>query len=175
MSLSFKPSHLVLLRKASVLLARLQGTGLPRLSAWLQRYFQSRWRGGKVEVRDFHGRFRVSLDINEHMGSKAFWFGAYSGDDIALLKSLLRPGDTLIDVGANMGEWTLAAAGQVGPTGKVIAFEPTEHGLARLRRHVGWNALEDRVDIIAQAVSDRIGTLNPMPSRRVRTNVTTAS
>lgn len=43
---------------------------------------------------------------------------------IDIYRSLLRPGDSVIDGGANCGLHTLAIAEQVGSTGKVLAFEP---------------------------------------------------
>lgn len=51
-------------------------------------------------------------------------YGEYSPREAALLSSWLRPGDTAVDVGANLGTLTLAMARSVGETGRVIAFEP---------------------------------------------------
>ncbi|MCK9988202.1 MAG: hypothetical protein AzoDbin1_04674 [Azoarcus sp.] len=51
-------------------------------------------------------------------------YGEYSPREAALLSSWLRPGDTAVDVGANLGTLTLAMARAVGNTGRVIAFEP---------------------------------------------------
>lgn len=50
--------------------------------------------------------------------------GVWSGDEIDLLEQLLKPGQTALDVGANMGSHTLAFCDFVGPTGRVHAFEP---------------------------------------------------
>src|SRR5256885_3164883 len=38
---------------------------------------------------------------------------------------LLRPGTVIVDIGANIGYYTLLAASRIGSTGKVIAFEPS--------------------------------------------------
>jgi FkbM family methyltransferase len=40
---------------------------------------------------------------------------------------LCRPGDCVLDIGANVGDWTIAMAARVGPLGKVIAFEPVPY------------------------------------------------
>merc|ERR1711865_552646 len=40
------------------------------------------------------------------------------------MQSILRPGDTVIDVGANLGSYTIPFAERVGRQGKVLAFEP---------------------------------------------------
>lgn len=50
--------------------------------------------------------------------------GVWSGDELDLLSQLITPGQTVLDVGANMGTHTLAFCNFVGPTGRVHAFEP---------------------------------------------------
>jgi FkbM family methyltransferase len=50
--------------------------------------------------------------------------GVWSGDELDLLGQLIKPGQTVLDVGANMGSHTLAFCHFVGPTGQVHAFEP---------------------------------------------------
>jgi FkbM family methyltransferase len=50
--------------------------------------------------------------------------GVWSGDELDLLGQLIQPGQTVLDVGANMGSHTLAFCNFVGPTGRVHAFEP---------------------------------------------------
>lgn len=50
--------------------------------------------------------------------------GVWSGDELDLLAQLIEPGQTVLDVGANMGTHTLAFCNFVGPTGVVHAFEP---------------------------------------------------
>ncbi|MBO9544113.1 FkbM family methyltransferase [Caulobacter sp.] len=50
--------------------------------------------------------------------------GVWSGDELDLLGQLIQPGQTVLDVGANMGTHTLAFCNFVGPTGRVYAFEP---------------------------------------------------
>jgi FkbM family methyltransferase len=50
--------------------------------------------------------------------------GVWSGDELELLGQLIQPGQTVLDVGGNMGTHTLAFCNFVGPTGVVHAFEP---------------------------------------------------
>jgi FkbM family methyltransferase len=72
------------------------------------------------------------------------------------LASALKPGDTAVDVGANIGAYTLFMAGLVGRTGRVVAVEPQPAVLARLRVNCGFNP-DLNVDIAATALGDREG------------------
>jgi len=57
----------------------------------------------------------------------------------ACLRRLLQPGMVFCDVGANLGVFTLMAARQVGPQGRVFSFEPVPDNFAILRRNVEAN------------------------------------
>jgi FkbM family methyltransferase len=62
----------------------------------------------------------------------------------------------LYDVGANVGFFTLLASRLVGPTGRVVAFEPEPDNVQVLRHHVLRNSLAN-VSVIGAAVSDEEG------------------
>jgi len=69
------------------------------------------------------------------------------------LKTVLKPGDVVIDVGANIGYYTTLAAKIVGPTGRVIAIEPFPETFDALRDNVRRNGLAN-VELINAAVGD---------------------
>ena len=50
-------------------------------------------------------------------------YGQYSEAEVRVFRAFVRPGDTAIDVGANIGDLTLPLAGCVGDAGRVYAFE----------------------------------------------------
>ena len=81
-------------------------------------------------------------------------FGVWEPHLTAWLQRRLRPGDVFIDVGANVGYYTLLASQLVGEAGGVVAIEasPTFHG--RLRDHVGMNGCAN-VRTVNIAASDR--------------------
>jgi FkbM family methyltransferase len=68
----------------------------------------------------------------------------------------LRPGDTFFDIGANVGYYSLLASRVVGPSGRVIAFEPLLDNLEYLSRHVRLNQLTN-TDVLGVACSDSTG------------------
>jgi len=73
------------------------------------------------------------------------------------ISEILRPGMVFCDVGANIGIFTLFAARLVGPSGRVLAFEPVPANLEVLRQNVQLNRYAN-ITIFEQAVSDRSGT-----------------
>ena len=77
-------------------------------------------------------------------------------EEIAFVRAWLRPGMGVVDVGANYGVYTVAAARAVGASGRVWAFEPTPRCVSFLRRSLELNGL-GQASVIASAVSDRAG------------------
>jgi FkbM family methyltransferase len=75
----------------------------------------------------------------------------------ALIERTLRPGMTVVDVGANHGLFSLEAAHLVGRSGVVHAFEPTPSTRALLEGNLAVNGL-DRVRVFPSALGDRPGT-----------------
>jgi len=71
--------------------------------------------------------------------------------------SLMRPGMTVFDVGANLGMYSLMAAKRVGPGGKVHAFEPTPRLVRKVEDNAALNGFSNIV-INQVAVSDRPAT-----------------
>lgn len=65
--------------------------------------------------------------------------GGMEDEDLKLLRQLATPGTTVVDVGANVGYSTLAAAQAVGPDGAVVAIEPHPANLHLLRANVARN------------------------------------
>jgi FkbM family methyltransferase len=83
--------------------------------------------------------------------------GYWEGSVSKLLRRLLSPGDTFIDVGANIGWFTLLAAHLVGSTGRVVAFEPCPVTRRHLERNLGLNPYR-HILVERSALSDRPGT-----------------
>ncbi len=69
----------------------------------------------------------------------------------------LRPGDTVLDVGAHTGYYTLLASALVGGDGRVWAFEPEPRNARYLRGNVDANGRAN-VRVTEAAVSDESGT-----------------
>jgi FkbM family methyltransferase len=70
---------------------------------------------------------------------KTYVFGTYEPGVAHGLEELIRPGWTAVDVGANIGYFTLLMANRVGPQGKVIAFEPLAENFRILQENIKLN------------------------------------
>ena len=68
---------------------------------------------------------------------------SFEGSEIEFVQRFLRPGMTVLDVGAHHGLYTLLASKLVGPTGKIIAFEPSPRERRRLLKHIKLNGFRD--------------------------------
>lgn len=73
--------------------------------------------------------------------------GIWEPYETELVRELLSPGNTFVDVGANLGYFTVIAAAAVGAGGKVYAFEPDAANATLLRANVALNALPARVQV----------------------------
>jgi FkbM family methyltransferase len=76
-----------------------------------------------------------------------------------VLPFVIRNGDTVLDVGANVGQYTLPLARLVGPNGKVHSFEPVSATVAQLRSAVEVAGLSARVVLNQLALGDHRGTV----------------
>jgi FkbM family methyltransferase len=79
--------------------------------------------------------------------------------EIELFKRYVKPGMTVLDIGANVGLYTVLASNLIGVKGRVYAFEPEPDNIRLLRKHVGAKAL-DNVIIVPKALSSLNGKLN---------------
>jgi FkbM family methyltransferase len=108
-----------------------------------------------LRLRDGVSQIQIR-DYREYIQRNIYFLGYYEIRETRLLRRLLRPGDTFVDVGANIGWYTLLAANQIGPTGKVIAFEPSRAVYGHLTHNV---RLSGYSHVIAErlALADRPG------------------
>ena len=123
--------------------------------SWSLRRFASPWLVARLDNGPW---IRVS-------GIAEFEWSALLGDAATepatrrLFRSLVKPGFTVVDVGANVGYYALTAAAAVGPTGRVVAFEPGPAVAARLQENVDLNGFTN-ISVVRSAVADRIGELH---------------
>jgi FkbM family methyltransferase len=95
-------------------------------------------RMGQRDALVFGSRF--SLDLSDYI-QRHIYAGSFERTESAIVRRMVRPGMTFVDVGANIGYYTALAARLVGPSGSVYAFEPSEYAFPRLCRMIDENSL----------------------------------
>jgi FkbM family methyltransferase len=89
-------------------------------------------------------------------GISRLWLGSYEPEKMQLAASLLHQGDFAFDIGANAGIYSLLFSDRVGPSGRVVAFEPSLTNIGYLRRHMALNDATN-VSLVPAAVSRQTG------------------
>jgi FkbM family methyltransferase len=106
-----------------------------------------------------HGeRLRVPADLR-YTSVTAFLLRDGTEPELYRLEQFLRPGDTFLDVGANIGLFALKAARIVGPGGRVVAAEPGRVSADRLEANLLLNDYK-QIQVLREALSDSEGTAN---------------
>jgi FkbM family methyltransferase len=170
----------------NALLAIMRRTTIPgrlRLADNLSRLLAP--PGGFVLSRLKNGLV-MELDLSDRLQRWLYLLGEYEAATIRFIQSFLRPGDTFLDFGANVGWHTLIAARCVGPKEQVLAFEPMPPNVERIRRNLELNephnvlieelALsdsEDKFELSSSYMRSGSATLTPRQSARQRFKVRT--
>lgn len=93
---------------------------------------------GPVVVAGRHG-LTWKLDLRQGIDLAIYLFGRFERETYRAYRKIVAPGDTVLDIGSNIGAHTLPMADCVGDQGRVIAFEPTEFAFEKLEINVRLN------------------------------------
>ncbi|WBO22737.1 FkbM family methyltransferase [Sphingomonas abietis] len=101
------------------------------------------------------GRYKMIVDttdvgLSSHLLLDGYWEMWLT----ELLSNLVRPGMTVVDVGANLGYFTLLMADLVGPGGHVHAFEPNTDLARRMTQSLAINGFQNIATVHEQALAD---------------------
>lgn len=107
-------------------------------------------------------KLRWVLDLREVIDFSIWLVGSFEPGTVRAYRRLLRPGQIVLDIGANIGAHTLHFARAAGPDGKVYAFEPTDYAFAKLNANVAANPdLVSRVTACQIMLTERDGEAIP--------------
>ena len=85
------------------------------------------------------GGLTWQLDLKEGIDLSIFLLGGFERNAIAAYRRIIKPGNVVVDAGANIGAHTLPLAQLVGNDGRVLAFEPTAFAVSKFRANVAVN------------------------------------
>ncbi len=114
--------------------------------------------GNHTVLALLHGRLLMYLDSRSaDVAPHIMMWGAWEPQYTALFQALLRKGDTVLDIGAHLGVYTLLGALGAGPTGQVHAFEPNRRYAQLLRRSTNVNGFSGFTTVHNVAVGAEAG------------------
>ena len=120
---------------------------------------QSKGEYCEVPIKDY----KIILDRSElhdyKMLSQLQSGEVYEPEITKFISQELKPGNTLMDIGANNGYYSILASQLVGPTGKILSYEPNPKTFNRLLRNIRINDIKN-VDCFNFALSDYDGVSN---------------
>ena len=129
-----------------------------RLVAWVSNKVDPGW-GWRPLLATIEPDGLLLEVLPQEIGSRSIvYYGIYEYAPTQLVRSFLRPGDTFVDVGANIGYYSVVASALVGPRGRVVAFEPSARVRERLVRSASLNGFS-QLEIRAEAVGATSGML----------------
>lgn len=122
--------------------------------------FRCRWellRSPPFQTRYFG--YRLVYEPYDHLVSRYAAIGSYEKEVIAFLKRVMRADSVVLDIGANIGMFALAAA-RIAPNASIHCFEPSPIPFRCLQRSIELNELSLRVWVNPSAVSADEGERN---------------
>lgn len=98
---------------------------------------------------------KIRLDLRDWIPQLIFVWGDYTIERSATtyFRSILKPGMIFIDIGANIGYYTLIASKVLGNTGRIFAFEPVSRNIAILEENININKFSN-ITVIQKALSN---------------------
>src|SRR5271157_3232168 len=102
---------------------------------------------------------RMIVDLRAHTECASFYTHDYDTEEIRSVLRMFQSDWMVLDVGANIGFWTIPMAKALGPGGRVHAFEPVTSNNLRLHENIRLNALQSITEVHELGLSDRCATL----------------
>jgi FkbM family methyltransferase len=117
--------------------------------------------------------FAMTCRLTDMIGSYIWLFGEWEPDLSRFIASRLHNGDVFVDVGANIGYYSLLAARSVGDGGSVVAIEASPAIFDDLRANTACDASCERIRLVNKAAAEESGTVTVFAGPRHNTGMAT--
>ncbi|MEO1251441.1 MAG: FkbM family methyltransferase [Pseudomonadota bacterium] len=119
-----------------------------------------KWRDApKRETRNKRTGHLMELDLSDDTDRETYFLGRYYDIEVQLLlDEILKEGDTCIDIGANVGHFSLYSSHRVGRSGQVLAFEPQPDCCKKIEHKLSLNNISN-VELHNLALGNTSGSL----------------
>jgi len=112
---------------------------------------------GVVQKVDYHG-FQLTLHLDDWIQENIYFLGEYEKAELKTLDHFLKEDSVFLDLGANLGLFTLHASQRIGNNGKIVSFEPFSTNNKALVHHLSDNHITN-VTVEKLAVGEQNGTI----------------
>jgi FkbM family methyltransferase len=112
----------------------------------------------------------IFCNLQDHVQRHVYFFGVYEPIEAYLFTSLLKEGMTVIDAGANIGQYSILASTIVGKNGRVHSFEPVPSTFAQLQINISNNQLTN-LSLNQSALFSENGTITLSLSEDMLQNI----
>jgi FkbM family methyltransferase len=109
------------------------------------------------EIRSIYGFSLAGSPVSSMLNRIIAYRDVFEPTLSEVIDKLVGDGDLCLDVGANVGYFTLLLAHKVGPTGQVIAVEASPGNIGKLQSNIAINHYDSRVHVVHAACSDFLG------------------
>lgn len=110
-----------------------------------------------IVIKELDDNLRIFIDLADSVIGWNIIRGSYEKPELDFARRTIKPGQNVIDIGANIGVFAITMASLVGPQGKVYAFEPQEREARLMVQSLAENRFTDRVVFERAAISDQRG------------------
>lgn len=100
-----------------------------------------------IVIKELDDQLRLFLDLSDRAIGLNITKGCYEQSEIDFVRRTVKFGENILDIGANIGFFTISTASLVGASGRVYAFEPLDQNADLLERSIAENKFEDRVTL----------------------------
>jgi FkbM family methyltransferase len=125
-----------------------------RIIQWLSSWIQQGFVSSRTTMVDGH-----IMVVDEKDSLHLRLNGVYEEEETAFISRTIQPGQQIIDIGANIGYYTLKFCRLTGPAGRVFAFEPDPVNYGLLQQNVQQNHYT-QVGLYQQGVGETAGKVN---------------
>lgn len=105
-----------------------------------------------IVIKELDPGLRLFVDLSDVVIGLNIVLGSYETSETAFVKKTVQPGQSVIDLGTNIGYFTMHMAARVGSSGQVYGFEPLPRNADMVTKSIAENRFEDRVVLHRAAV-----------------------
>jgi FkbM family methyltransferase len=110
-----------------------------------------------VVIAQLPSSLRLFVDLSDVAIGLNIARGRYEASELAFVQRYVKRGQSVLDIGANIGLFSIVMGDLVGPEGRVHAFEPLQQNLTLLERSIRENRMEARITVRRALVGDAAG------------------